>query len=163
MTGITDQTAPPLSISKLHQVSRMRKRIISAFVLAALAWWSVPVGLAAPPTHHAPTAQGQAQHTASRVHDHSCCSDARQRFVPILLVTAVPGGMPCEQHPCCAKQAPENPSSLPAATRISRPNSDVLHTISTHQVHSGRSGIGANISSSAAFQSYSARSTVFRI
>jgi hypothetical protein len=139
----------------------MKSRIIAAWLLASLVWWSVPTAMAG--TSDTASVQPQAQRSSSGVHDHSCCPGLHLRIVPALLVTPAPADVPCERHPCCAKQAPGNPSALPEATQISRPGLDGLRKAAIDQAGTGSSGIAAKASSKDFFQSYSARSTVLRI
>jgi len=107
--------------------------------------------------------QAQSPASASGAHDHSCCPGMHPRIVPVLLAMPAPADVPCGQHPCCAKQAPGNPSALPEATQISRLGLDGWRIAASDQTGAGSSGIAAKASSKDFFQPYSARSTVLRI
>src|SRR6266567_1311464 len=108
----------------------MKNRFIAALMLACLAMWSVPGAVAASSSS---TAQKSGQPVSER--NHSCCPSVHSRFVPPLFVKPGPASMPCgEQHPCCARQGPENLPSLPATTRLAGRGSDgVLTTIADHR------------------------------
>src|SRR5580765_7879835 len=99
----------------------MKSRFIAALMLATLALCSAPAAWAAPSssdTDKTNQAAGQ---------DHSCCPRGHSRFVPPVFVKPAPASMPCgDQHPCCAKQGPENSPSLPATTRLAEPGSDTV-------------------------------------
>jgi len=58
----------------------MMKRCIAALVLAALAWWSVPVVFASPKQPHPLVVQEPDQQSAPKAHDHSCCPGAHSVF-----------------------------------------------------------------------------------
>lgn len=141
----------------------MKSRIIAACLLASVLSWSVPTAMAGTSQTVTGPPQAQSPASASGEHDHSCCPGLHERIAPALLVMPAPADVPCEQHPCCAKQAPGNPSALPEATQISRPGLDGLRTAATDQTGAGSSGIAAKASGQDFFQSYSARSTVLRI
>jgi hypothetical protein len=140
----------------------MTKRLIAAVVLASLACWSIPVALASS-VQISVMAQKSAAQPASGAHDHSCCPGIHSRFVPPLFVAPSPADVPCDRHPCCAKQAPQNPPALPAASRTLRPGSDgVPVTVAEHKLGIRTRSL-AGITSSSPFQISSIRSTVLRI
>ena len=96
----------------------MLHRFIAVFVLGTLCWLSMPVAFGSTPiaTMHS------AQSKASAEKSHSCCPGFHPRVVPALLVAMNSSDMPCgTQHPCCAKQRPVNPSTLPVVTEQVRP------------------------------------------
>lgn len=137
----------------------MKTRLIAALVLASLAWSNVPVMWAMMPAATQTASQG-----AAGAHDHACCPGLHLQLVPPIFVKRGPGGMPCDdQHPCCARQGPENPSSLPAVTNISRPDS--YGSTAVFPAHTGvSSACGAVIEfGGAPPRSYFERSRVLRI
>jgi hypothetical protein len=141
----------------------MKRRLIVAIVLASLGVWSVPVTLASPLPSGSSTAKKPSQQSSASMHDHSCCPGIPSQFVPPLFVTPAPV-LPCgNQHPCCAKQGPENPPSLPAATASARPGSEVMGATIANQHHDGRVRLAAEVLGTNLFQSCSLRSTVLRI
>jgi hypothetical protein len=95
--------------------SGMIQRSIASVVLASLCWLSVPVGFG---SLEVPSAQGFRRDTAN---DHSCCPRSHPRISPILFLSINSTAMPCgEQHPCCVRQAPSNPSTMPVETKAIR-------------------------------------------
>jgi len=97
----------------------MKRRIIAGVMLLTLAGWSVPTALAAATSLR--TLKSEAQPSRSSGHHHSCCPGAHTNTDSVLFTAFVPAAMPCgDEHPCCTKQAPENPPSLPAVTQIPR-------------------------------------------
>lgn len=103
--------------SKNRLVVRMKKRLIAIVTLAALSWPSVPALAMLRHIHNAQGAQA-----VSQAQDHSCCPEATARFV--LSTVALPAlpPVPCEDSPCCARQAPSSSLSLPGTIRLSRPD-----------------------------------------
>ncbi len=94
----------------------MTKRIIAALVLATLLSGSAPLALAAVP------GDSVGGHLSS-TRIHSCCPGTHQKMVTSFTAAAMPCG---NEHPCCAKHAPDNPSSLPAVNRLPRPSIEVI-------------------------------------
>lgn len=141
----------------------MKKRCIAALVVVALAWWSVPVALASPTQAHPFASPEPDQRAAPKAHDHSCCPGLHSLFATLALVRVAPAAMPCgDQHPCCTKQGPDNLPSLPAATRVVRPDSHDLAATLREDKHYVRNCIDEKPSIDL-FQSYFERSTVLRI
>lgn len=139
------------------------KRCIAALVLAALAWWSVPVVFASPKQPHPLVVQEPDQQSAPKAHDHSCCPGAHSVFDSLAFVGAAPAAMPCgDQHPCCTKQGPDNPSSLPAVTRIVCPDSQGPAATLRDNKPDVRTRINRETSIDL-FRTYSVRSMVLRI
>jgi hypothetical protein len=94
----------------------MKHRIIAALALLSLLTSSVPsvwaIASLGAITRHAVTRK-----------DHSCCPGLHPASIPALFVQLTPGAMPCgNEHPCCARQRPANPSSMPEVKRNSRPD-----------------------------------------
>lgn len=142
----------------------MKKRFIAAVVLASVGLWSVPVALASPRQSRSLTVQKPEQQASAGMHDHSRCPGVNSRLVPPLIVTPAPASIPCsDEHPCCAKQRPENPPSLPAAAASARPGSEAVPAAIADQHHDGRAHMAAAVSGTNSFPSCSARSTVLRI
>lgn len=95
----------------------MVQRSIAAVVLATLCWLSVPVAFGSFET----VAVHRVQHDASPAHDQSCCPGSHPRISPAQFLAINSPAMPCgEQHPCCARQAPSNPSTMPVETKVVR-------------------------------------------
>lgn len=140
----------------------MKHRFIAALLLASLALSSVPVALASSLTTGPSTAVKPAERSPSKAHDHSCCPGVHATLVPPVFVKLAPADLPCDEHPCCAKPGPANPPSLPAATRLARPDlQGILATLPGHP--SNTLNRFTSETSSNFFPSYSARSTVLRI
>jgi len=133
----------------------MKKRLIAALVLASLPFWSVPAAMAI--TQHSSPAHSH----AARMHDHSCCPGAHSRLMPVL-VNSEPAEVPCNQHPCCVKQRPENSATLPAAISIQRPDANGTQMTVSDRSIEGHNGV-SETSRIDSRQTYSARSTVLRI
>lgn len=150
-------TSDRLTVDRQHG---MRERFIAAMVLASLVWSCVPM-LAMMPAAAMPHASPH--HAAAGTHDHSCCPGVHSQRVPPIFVKAAPGGMPCdEQHPCCARQGPENPPSLPATTR-SRPDSHAVAAIVADHSRVSPARIAVTGFGRATWQPQFERSTVLRI
>jgi len=140
----------------------MKKRFIAAVVLASLALWSAPIAFASPMQPETSTAQKPVEPSSStNVPD--CCPGVHSRFVPPLAVIPSPAEVPCEQHPCCAKQAPQNSPALPAASARVRPRSEGVPVAIAEQHRDDRPGVTAEATGSNPFRLYSVRSTVLRI
>lgn len=102
----------------------MIQRSIASVVLATLCWLSVP-GAFGP--LEVPTAQRFQRDAAN---DHSCCPRSHPRISPILFLAINSTGMPCgEQHPCCVRQAPSNPSTMPVENKVIRPAPERVLTL----------------------------------
>lgn len=100
----------------------MKQRMIAVLLLASLSLASVPALWA---SAYVVTVATTSHRTAASAHDHSCCPGHRRISIPILLSVAS-GPMPCgNNHPCCAKPAPENPASLPASGKSAQPDSQI--------------------------------------
>ena len=137
----------------------MKTKFIAALVLVGLCYWSVPVASAMQPK--ASTAEQPARHRAARMHDHSCCPGVHAEFVPPIFVNPTPAEIPCDQHPCCVKQGPENSAAVSAATTIPRPEVEGLVSAIPDAAKSIRAATKASGNDS--YPSYSARTTVLRI
>jgi hypothetical protein len=139
----------------------MKKRFIAGAVLASLALWSVPVASASLLQPTSSVAQKPVK-PASSTHGQDCCPGVHSRFVPPVLVMP-PVGVPCEQHPCCAKQLPQNSTALPVASARLRPGSDGVPVRIEQQHHDCRTRITTEATGNNPFRLYSVRSTVLRI
>ncbi|HEX4785634.1 MAG TPA: hypothetical protein VH350_14930 [Candidatus Sulfotelmatobacter sp.] len=139
----------------------MTKKLIGALLLALLALGNTPLALATPLLQSG-LGTRTGQQASSNPHNHSCCPDAPARFA-LLIVTPV-STMPCgEQHPCCAKQVPENPPALPIATSTQKPNPSGVPMAMADQTQGSRAPISAESAGSNPFHAYSGRNTVLRI
>jgi hypothetical protein len=137
--------------------SGMIQRSIASVVLASLCWLSVPVGFG---SLEVPSAQGFRRDTAN---DHSCCPRSHPRISPILFLSINSTAMPCgEQHPCCVRQAPSNPSTMPVETKAIRPAPERVLALVTDAPCSGRSRI-TGTSAICSLPPPMERSTVLRI
>src|SRR5580765_5923692 len=95
----------------------MIQRSIASVVLAALCWLCLPIAFGSLQTNAV-----LVQRDASPAHDHSCCPGPHPRISPSLFLAINSPAMPCgEQHPCCARRAPSNPSTMPIETKVVRP------------------------------------------
>jgi hypothetical protein len=120
-------------------------------------WLSVPVGFG---SLEVPSAQGFRRDTAN---DHSCCPRSHPRISPILFLSINSTAMPCgEQHPCCVRQAPSNPSTMPVETKAIRPAPERVLALVTDAPCSGRSRI-TGTSAICSLPPPMERSTVLRI
>jgi len=141
----------------------MKEKFIAAVVLASLALWSVPAAFASTLHPGSSISEKPAEQIASG-RDHSCCPGFHSRIVLPLFVTPAPAEMPCgDQHPCCAKPAPQNSPALPAAGPTVRPGSEGAPVAIADQYGDGRARIAAEATGRNPFQPYSVRSTVLRI
>jgi hypothetical protein len=94
----------------------MIQRSIASVVLATLCWLSLPAAFG---SLEVPSAKGFRRDAAN---DHSCCPSSHPRISPILFLAINATAMPCgEQHPCCVRQAPSNPSNMPVEAKVIRP------------------------------------------
>jgi hypothetical protein len=85
--------------------------------MASLCWFSVPV---APGSQEAGDIHALQRDASAQ--DHSCCPRSHPRVVTSLFVTVSFPAMPSgTQHPCCARQAPASPSTMPVETKVARP------------------------------------------
>jgi hypothetical protein len=137
----------------------MIQRSIASVVLATLCWLSVPAASGSLET----TAAQRFQRTASSAHDHSCCPGFQPRISPALFLAINSTAMPCgEQHPCCVRQAPSNPSTMPVETKVIRPASERVLALITDTPSSGD---GRNVETAAVnfLSPPFERSTVLRI
>jgi hypothetical protein len=99
--------------------------------------------------------------SAARTRAHACCPDVRGNVS--MFSEFVPGSVPCgNEHPCCAKQSPVNPTSLPPVTRTPRPDPSghVAQVVDKNQLGGST---GARLASINFFPPLPARSTVLRI
>lgn len=135
----------------------MVKKLIAALLLAPLSWSSVP-GVAMTQSH-TPAAP---QAPVSRGDDHSCCPENDEPFLPSIVPSPVSLPMPCEDAPCCAKQAPDESPSLPGTSRMSRPNIRTFAATTPELNQDARAGSAPKDLSLEPFQLYSIRSTVLR-
>lgn len=135
----------------------MLKRVITGVVLAALASWSAPLVFAV----HADAARA-GQESSKAAQHHSCCPRFHSPFiVPEVLPQPLPQ-MPCgDQHPCCARQAPENSSVLPASSRPPLLDPDQSSNIVRQSLNS-MNGVAAECRAEF-IPSYLALNTVLRI
>ena len=138
----------------------MKKKFIAAVVLASLALWSVPLALASSPQM---SAAQKASPAAPAKHDHSCCPGVHSQFVRPLLAVPSPAEIPCEQHPCCVRPAPQNSAALPAAKTTIRPGSDGVPVAISDQHRDEQSRPVAESAGNKLFDCYFLRSTVLRI
>ena len=110
----------------------MIQRSIASVVLATLCWLSVPVVIGSIEMLPARRFQRDA------ANDHSCCPRSHPGISPTLFPTIGSTAMPCgEQHPCCVRQAPSNPSTMPVETKVIRPASERVLALFTHSPSSG--------------------------
>ena len=97
----------------------MIQRSIASVVLATLCWLSAPIAFG---SLEMPPAQRFQREVAN---DHSCCPRSHPGISPTLFPTIGSTAMPCgEQHPCCVRQAPSNPSTIPVENKVIRPASE---------------------------------------
>ena len=135
----------------------MIQRSIASGVLATLCWLTLPFAFG---STQMPTAQRFQRDAA---HDHSCCPRSHPVITPTLFLAINSTAMPCgEQLPCCVRQAPSNPSTMPVETKVIRPASERVLALIT-DMHS--SGHGRNIETAAVnfLSPPFERSTVLRI
>src|ERR1700751_4912365 len=98
-------------------MGKMVQKSIAAFVLATLGWLSLPVTFESAPIQSLHSSHQQ----ASPAQDHSCCPQRRTWIPPDLFVAVTYPAMPCgAQHPCCVKQRPASPSSIPVQRELTR-------------------------------------------
>jgi hypothetical protein len=111
----------------------MFERSTAAIVLATLGWVHLPVAFASPPMVPA-----EIHRSPSAAHNHSCCAGLRPGVAPIVHVPISSSGVPCgAHHPCCARQTPSAPSSLPVAAKQVRPRAERTLTMTADQLSSG--------------------------
>jgi len=95
--------------------------------------------------------------------DHSCCPRSHPVITPTLFLAINSTAMPCgEQLPCCVRQAPSNPSTMPVETKAIRSASERVLALITDMPSSGH---GRNIETAAVnfLSPPFERSTVLRI
>ena len=138
----------------------MQKRIIAGLMLVSLLCGSGTVtfaSLASAPAmmQHA---RNSDEHSRSR---HACCPSSRS-LAPTLFITSNIPAMPCSEHPCCARRAPQGPASLPAVSGAKSP--EVSAAIVTRQLTlvSTRQASPA-VQAETFLRPYSSLSTVLRI
>jgi hypothetical protein len=115
----------------------MKKRLMAVVMLASL-WCGAASGAFAALAMYRFSTPQPSQPSPSSAHKHSCCPGLHLLFTPALFVSSTAPAMPCSEHPCCAKRAPESPASLPAlngalrlgtlalVSQVADPNSDRL-------------------------------------
>lgn len=136
----------------------MRKKLISALVLAAVACWNIPVVLAMPSALQRPIQQ------ESKAQGDSCCPRFHVQLAAPLLAVIPPPEMPCgEQRPCCAKQGPQNPPALITTTRVERPKARTAPTNTAGEKPQFEPAGAQQGSAKKFLPSYFVRSTVLRI
>lgn len=143
----------------------MRNRFIAAVVLASLACSSVPASFASAKSSASLNSHRPSQPSPSAAQHHSCCPGFHSSFVDQLFVELSPvPEMPCgDRHPCCERQAPQNPPALTAALRVERPRSQSESARVADPNVSCGTDIAADTSEISFFPSYFVRSTVLRI
>jgi hypothetical protein len=135
----------------------MIQRSIASGVLATLCWLSLPFAFG---STQMPTAQRFQRDAA---HDHSCCPRSHPVITPTPFLAINSTAMPCGQRlPCCVRQAPSNPSTMPVETKVIRPASERVLALITDMPSSGH---GRNIETAAVnfLSPPFERSTVLRI
>jgi hypothetical protein len=119
----------------------MIQKSIAAVVLATLCWLSVPVAFGSLEMLPAQRFQRDA------ANDHSCCPGSQPRISPILFLAVNSTAMPCgEQHPCCARRTPSNPSTMPVETKVMPP---VPERVLAFIANTPSSGGGRNVETAA--------------
>lgn len=132
-------------------------RSIASVVLATLCWLSVPAAFG---SLEVPSAEGFRRDAAN---DHSCCPTSRPRISPILFLAINATAMPCgEQHPCCIRQAPPDPSNMPVEAKVIRPGPERVLALITDVPSSGH-GRDVEIVAISCLPPPFDRSTVLRI
>src|SRR5207302_7673600 len=110
----------------------MIQRSIASVVLATLCWLSLPFAFGSIQMSPAQRFQRDA------AHDHSCCPRSHPVITPTLFLAINSTAMPCgEQHPCCVRQAPSNPSTMPVETKVIRPDPERVLALITYTPSSG--------------------------
>jgi hypothetical protein len=135
----------------------MIQRSIASGVLATLCWLSLPFAFGSIQMFPAQKFQRDA------AHDHSCCPRSHPVITPTLFLEINSTAMPCgEQLPCCVRQAPSNPSTMPVETKVIRPASERVLALITDMPSSYH---GRNIETAAVnfLSPPFERSTVLRI
>lgn len=140
----------------------MKKRFIAAVVLASLALGSAPIAFASPMQPQSSTVQKPVEPSSS-MRNHDCCPGVHSRLVLPVAVIPSPAEVPCEQHPCCAKQAPQSQPALPAASTRVRPASEGVPVVMAEPHRDGPTHATIGATGNNPFQPYSVRSTVLRI
>jgi hypothetical protein len=113
-----------------HAIREMIRKSISAVVLASICWLSIPVAFGAQQTRP----MDLVRVANSRAADHSCCPGLHPQTAPVVLVAIYSPVMPCgEQHPCCARRAPLQPTNAPAEGKVLRPAAVRILIISSEE------------------------------
>ena len=99
----------------------MKKRLIAILALVALSWSSAGAMTLALQRHMYTAPQSVPPTSNSQ--DHSCCPEGPAQLVPSIFIIPTLPPMPCEDSPCCARQAPSSSPSLPGTIWLSRPDS----------------------------------------
>lgn len=100
----------------------MKNRLISILALATLSWSSAPAMALA--TQHQMHIAVEGARPASKNQDHSCCPEGPPQFLFSTFVIPAQAPLPCEDSPCCARQAPTSSPSVAGTIRVSRPDSN---------------------------------------
>lgn len=142
---------------------RMKQKLIAACGLASLIWCSIGAVWALPVRSSPEMSPTSSLGAAAEKHTHSCCPGGHSWFRPPLSVTIEAASMPCgKEHPCCAKQRPQNPLSLPATTRVSRPDAEPFAVL-TDLYSDGARTLPTGSFATESFHHFCLRSTVLRI
>jgi len=113
----------------------MIQKSIAAVVLATLCWLSVPTVFVPLRTGAGP----RVQRDATSAQDHSCCPGSQPRLSPALFLAINAPAMPCgNQHPCCARQVPSNPSTMPVENKVVRPAAERVLALLSEEPSEGR-------------------------
>jgi len=135
----------------------MRKGIIAASLLFPL--FTLGESFSPPVVAHGPTER----QPVSAMHDHSCCPGLHATLAPAFFVQLPPAGMPCKDRPCCVKQGPDTPASLPATSGIERPTGKTLLAASDCATQGDHSPSAADAFGADTVPRYSKLSTILRI
>jgi len=143
----------------------MFRRFMIALVMFSLALLSGPGALTSLSLlHFSNAAKTKSQETAETAQNHDCCPKADRSFVSPSLPGIQPSAMPCgEQHPCCAKQVPQESPALPVALQGQRSDSSNSPVVMADHIRDPQNGTFTKAYGTAALPLYSTRSTVLRI
>lgn len=139
----------------------MAKKVRVAAVLFSMLSWSMQPLMA---SSLAMSSQENKNSTLAyqQAHQHSCCPRVHSQAGLTILATLPPPAMPCDRHPCCVQQGPDNSPALPAVQSDSRPDSKQLQA--SHGIpNPGSSRHISTEPSQNVFDFYAVRSTVLRI
>ena len=141
----------------------MKKRVIAVVMLASL-WCGAASGAFAFSMLRS-NAQEAGEPSPSSPHKHSCCPGVHPPLTLALFETSTAPAMPCgNEHPCCAKRAPQSPASRPAVYGSPRPGGLEMAVSGAEVVADSRVNIGSRgVGDESFLPSYFARSTVLRI